>query len=99
MHHTDFNDFQVILNTKTFCKEMYENNIQSNLCHCHSLENGNKICQKVETRDKLCQNKFILIVSNNYNRKLCNDYNPPKIIQLLNLSTQLDSTNLSQPIR
>ncbi len=26
------------------------------------------------------------------------DYNQPKIIQLLNLSTQLDNTNLGQPI-
>ncbi len=26
------------------------------------------------------------------------DYNQPIIIQLLNLSTQLDKTNLSQPI-
>ncbi len=26
------------------------------------------------------------------------DYNQPKIIQLLNLSAQLDNTNLGQPI-
>ncbi len=26
------------------------------------------------------------------------DYNPPKMIQLLNLSTKLDKTNLGQPI-
>ncbi len=36
----------------------------------YSLENGNKIWQELEV--KLCQNKLILIISDNFNRKLCN---------------------------
>ncbi len=36
----------------------------------YSWDNGNKIWQ--ELRVKLCQNKFILIMSDNFDRKLCN---------------------------
>ncbi len=41
---------------------------------------------------------FLLIMSDNFNRKVCKGLQSTKIIQLLNLSTQLDNTNLSQPI-
>ncbi len=37
---------------------------------CYSLENGNKVWQ--ELRVKLCQNKFILIMSDNFDWKVCN---------------------------
>ncbi len=56
----------------------------------YSLENDNKIWQ--ELRVKPWQNKFILIMSDKFDRTLI------EIIQLLNLSTQLDNTNLGQPI-
>ncbi len=48
------------------------------------------------TQSYTCQNKFIL--SDNFDRKVCNGLQSTKIIQLLNLSTQLDNTNLGQPI-
>ncbi len=38
---------------------------------CYSLENGNKIWQELIV--KLCQNKFILIMSDNFDRKVCNN--------------------------
>ncbi len=57
----------------------------------YSLENGNKIWQ--ELRVKLCQNKFILIMSDNFDRKVCDGLQSTKMIQLLNISTQLDETN------
>ncbi len=37
----------------------------------YSVENGNKIWQELWV--KLCQNKFILIMSDNFDRKVCND--------------------------
>ncbi len=38
----------------------------------YGLENGNKIWQ--ELRVKLCQNKLILIMSYNFDRKICNEF-------------------------
>ncbi len=66
--------------------------------HYHSLfANGNKIWQ--ELRVKLCQNKLILIMSDNFDRKVCNELGWIAIsCQLLNLSTELDNTNLGQPV-
>ncbi len=40
---------------------------------CYSLQNGNKIWQE------LCQNKFILIMSDNFDRRVCNGLHQPKI--------------------
>ncbi len=37
-------------------------------------------------------------MSDNFDRKVCNGLQSTKIVQLLNLSTQLANTNLSQPI-
>ncbi len=45
-----------------------------------------------------CQNEFILIMSDKFDRKVCNGLQSTKIIQLWNLSTQSDNTNLGQPI-
>ncbi len=42
-----------------------------------------------------CQNKFILIMSDNFDRKVCNELGWIAVnCQLLNLSTQLDNTNV-----
>ncbi len=60
----------------------------------YSLENGNKIWQ--ELRVKLCQSKLILIMSDNFGRKVYRI--GLNSCQLLNLSTQLDNTKLAQPI-
>ncbi len=32
---------------------------------------------------KLCQNKFSLIMSDNFDRKVCDDYNQPKLFRQL----------------
>ncbi len=58
---------------------------------CYSLETGNKIWK--ELRVKLCQNKFILIMSDNFDRKMCNDSELAWIAV-----SWLDNTNLGQPI-
>ncbi len=50
---------------------------------CYSLENMTR------TQELNCQNKFILITSDNFDRKVCNGLQSTKMIQLLNLSTQL----------
>ncbi len=57
-------------------------------------ENGNKTWQ--ELRVKLCQNKFIM--SDYFNRKVCDGLKSTKHYSLLNLSKQLDNTNSGQPI-
>ncbi len=40
-----------------------------------------------------------LIMSDNLIERFVMDYNQPKIIQLLHLSTQLDNTNLGQNVQ
>ncbi len=37
-------------------------------------------------------------MSDNFDRKVCNGLQSTEIIQLLNLSTQLDNTSIGQPI-
>ncbi len=59
----------------------------------YSLENRNKISQELEL------NKFILIMSDTFDREVCNELGGIAVnCQLLNLSTQLDNTNLDQPV-
>ncbi len=64
----------------------------------YSLENGNKIWQ--ELRVKLFQNKFILIISDNFDRKVCNELGwiAVSCSKLTALSKKLDKTNLGQPV-
>ncbi len=55
---------------------------------------------KYDKNSELCQNEFILIMSDNFDRKVYMKWITikQKIFQLLNLSTQLDNINLGQPI-
>ncbi len=46
------------------------------------------------SRVKLCQNKFISIMSDYFDRKVCDGFQSTKTIQMFNLRTQLDKTNL-----
>ncbi len=55
---------------------------------------------KYDKNSELCQNEFILIMSDNFDIKVYMKWITikQKIFQLLNLSTQLDNINLGQPI-
>ncbi len=66
-------------------------------CIRYSSEKGNKIWK--EPRVKLFQDKFILIMSDNFDRKVCNELGWIAVsCHLLNLCKQLDNANLGQPI-
>ncbi len=61
----------------------------------YSLENGNKNDKNSELT---VAEQMNLIMSDNLIERFVMDYNQPKIIQLLHLSTQLDHTNLGQNV-